>query len=89
MNAIETKKKVLSEAAEARRKDVFFHQINIDNYRLAIDEIQGVHTEDPILMAFSDQLKGLLASSLAEQAKEQIMLTVIERQLEAMACTQS
>ena len=89
MSQIEEKKAILSEAAKARRQDVLFHQINIDNYRLAIAEIHERHADDPSLMAFSDQLDGLLASSLAEQAKEQIMLTVIERQLEAMPCTQS
>lgn len=89
MNAIETKQSILKEAATARRRDVLFYQINIDNYRLAIAEIEQHHNDDPSLKAFANHLNEQLASSLAEQAKEQIMLTVIERQLEAMSCTQS
>lgn len=89
MNQVSEKLKILSEAAEARRRDVLFYQINIDNYRLAIAEIEAEHADDPSLKAFSAHLSELLTSSLAEQAKEQVMLTVIERQLEAMACTQN
>ena len=73
---------ILTAAADQRRRDVMHYQINIDNFRAAIAEIETNHGDDANLMAFRDHLDGLLASSLAEQAKERIMLTVIERQLQ-------
>lgn len=84
MNAIQIKQSILAEAAQARQRDVLLYQINIDNFLLAIEEIRVNHRDDPSLNAFSDQLKEQLAANQAEQAKEKIMLTVIERQLEAL-----
>ena len=84
MNPIEVKQSILAEAAQARQRDVLLYQINIDNFLLAIEEIRVNHRDDPSLNAFSDQLKEQLAANQAEQAKEKIMLTVIERQLEAL-----
>ena len=89
MNAIEIKQSILADAVQARMRDVLLYQINIDNFRLAIEEIRQNHSDDPSLNAFSNQLQEQLASNLAEQAKEKIMLTVIERQLEEIINSQS
>lgn len=72
---------ILKAAADHRRAEVMHHQINIDNYHLAIAEIEQNHAEDASLMEFGAKLQALLDESLREQAKEKIMLLVVERQL--------
>lgn len=72
------KKEILFSALEARKKEVIEYQINIDNFRLAIEKI-GDNVE---LAEFKTQLEGLLKSSKFEQSKAKIMLEVIQSQLE-------
>lgn len=78
-----SKQTILKEAAEHRAREVMHHQINIDNYRAALEEIHRNHADRPELTDFVAQLESLLSSSLVEQLKETIMLTVIQRQLES------
>lgn len=73
---------ILMSASEHRAREVMHHQINIDNYRLAIAEIELNYTNDADMIEFSKRLKELLASSIREQAKEKLMLKVIKSQLE-------
>lgn len=73
---------MLTQAAEHREREVMHYQINIDNYRLAIAEIEESHASEPHMQDFADKLRELLAASKIEQAKEQIMLKVIKAQLE-------
>jgi len=73
---------ILTEAAKHRAREVMHHQINIDNYRLAIAEIDANHADDETLVKFKARLEELLASSIAEQSKEKIILKVIKQQLE-------
>lgn len=79
------KQQILSDSAQMRRRDVEHYQINIDNYRAAIAEIDAVHSQDPDMQKFKEHLSELLRTSIIEQNKEKIMLTVIERQLPAPA----
>lgn len=79
-----TRKDILTQAAEGRKADVLMHQINIDNYTLAIAEIEANHTDCEGMTAFAANLRDLLASSLLEQRKEAVLLKVINDQLEAM-----
>jgi hypothetical protein len=72
------KKEILTAALDARIKEVTEYQVNIDNFRLAITKIGG----DDELQSFKENLQNLLASSLLEQRKAQIMLEVIRSQLE-------
>lgn len=69
---------ILRSAAAQRARDVMLHQVNIDNYTRAIAEIGA----DPDLADFARQLDELLASSRVEQAKERVLLKVINDQLE-------
>ena len=83
MNTLEIERKtMLTEAASHREREVMHHQINIDNYRLALTEISTNYADDADLVDFAKQLSELLASSIREQAKERIMLTVMRQQLE-------
>ncbi len=71
----------------ATRKDEIMHyQINIDNYRLAIEKIAKEHTGnsdlDLAMQDFSNQLQALLKESIIEQRKAQIIHDVIEKQIE-------
>ena len=76
-----TRIEILTQAAEHRRTEVLQHQINIDNYRLAIEEISKNHGDVAHLQEFSARLLDLLKSSICEQDKEKILLKVIEKQL--------
>ena len=82
INLEEERTKILTEAYEHRQREVLHHQINIDNYQLAIEEINERHPGDETMAEFSNRLRDLLASSIIEQAKEMIMRDVICKQLE-------
>jgi hypothetical protein len=73
---------MLTDAYEHRQREVMHHQINIDNYHLAIEEIETKHPEDETMLEFANRLRDLLASSIIEQAKEVIMRDVLAKQLE-------
>lgn len=79
MNKIE----ILTEALKHRESEVFHHQINIDNYRLALVEIADKHPDCPHMAEFGQRLQHLLDTSIIEQRKETIMCDVITKQLEA------
>lgn len=74
--------KIITNAYEHRKREVMHHQINIDNYQLAIIEISEKHADCKIMAEFADRLRELLNSSLVEQAKEVIMRDVMAKQLE-------
>ena len=74
-----TRHDILTQSVEARENDIMLYQINIDNYRAAIADVEANH---PDLSDFADQLRDLLQSSLREQKKEQIMLAAIRANLE-------
>ncbi len=72
-------REILTAALEGREKELIEYQVNIDNYRLAIEHIGS----DEELQPFREQLQNLLASSLLEQKKSQVILTVIKQQLDS------
>jgi cytochrome c551/c552 len=77
-----TRKEILTAALAHREAEVFQHQINIDNYTLAIAEIDANYADDAAIADFRVRLADLLASSIVEQRKEIIMRDVIARQVE-------
>lgn len=77
-----TREEMLSLSLKAREHEVMMYQLNIDNYRLALEEISNLSTnEQNELSSFTEQLKTLLASEITEQKKSKIMLKVIQRQV--------
>ena len=78
------KLEILSAAVEQRRQEVMHYQINIDNYRAAIAELDENYSDRADMAPFREQLCELLRTSLIEQTKEKIMLTVIERQVQEL-----
>ena len=75
---LDYKNEILTAALDARIKEVTEYQVNIDNFRLAIAKIG----DEPQLQDFKENLQNLLASSILEQRKAQIMLEVIQSQME-------
>lgn len=75
---------ILAEALKHRESEVLMHQINIDNYRLALAEIDANYAGDPHMADFAARLRELHDSSVIEQRKEIIMRDVIAKQLEAI-----
>jgi hypothetical protein len=67
-------------AHEGRSRAVMHYQVNIDNFRAALTLLEG--EMDPNLDAFARELEAALANEIAQQAREKVMLTVVERQLE-------
>lgn len=73
---------ILTQALSARDDEIMGYQINIDNYRLAIEHIDAMSGEDQIeLKAFRQQLADLLKSELLEQKKAKVIRAVIAAQL--------
>jgi hypothetical protein len=83
LNLEEERLKILTDAYDHRKREVMHHQINIDNYQLALQEIAEKHSDSEVMAEFANRLRELLASSIIEQAKEIILRDVIGKQLEA------
>jgi hypothetical protein len=78
----QTREEIISGALEAREQEVMHYQINIDNYALALQEINALPVDEQVeLSEFSDKLKTLLASEKIEQKKAKIMLSVMQKQV--------
>jgi hypothetical protein len=78
----QTREEILKSSLDARIQEVMHYQINIDNYRIALDEISKMSDDDrAMLSGFSDQLRTLMSSEKLEQKKAQIMLTVLQKQV--------
>jgi L-rhamnose mutarotase len=78
----QTREEIISGALDARIQEVMHYQINIDNYALALQEINSLPVDEQVeLSEFSDKLKTLLASEKIEQKKAKIMLSVMKKQV--------
>jgi hypothetical protein len=76
------KNDTLHDALIAREQEIEYYQINITNYKLAIEEIGKLPpSEQEELSEFSSQLKELLRTEIMEQKKSKIMLSVIRQQV--------
>jgi len=80
-----TKHVILTAALEARDSEILGYQINIDNYRLAIEHIGGMTPEDQRdLIPFRDDLLSRLQAERLEQRKARVIRDVIAAQLAEM-----
>jgi hypothetical protein len=80
----QTREEILASALEARGQEIMHYQINIDNYTLALDEINQLSVDERAeLSAFAEQLRTLLTSEKLEQKKAQIMYSVVKKQVDA------
>jgi hypothetical protein len=77
-----TREEILLTSLAARQQEVMHYQINIDNYTIALEEIDKLPADEGVEMYdFANQLKKLLATETLEQKKAKIMLSVIQRQV--------
>jgi hypothetical protein len=77
-----TREEIIAINLESREQEVMHYQINIDNYTLALANINAMSADERSeLSGFVDQLTGLLASERVEQRKAKVMLTVLKQQL--------
>lgn len=83
-NLTNEKIKILQAERISRIKNVLMYQINLDNYTLAIDEIEKNYISNDKLQDFYKHLHSLVESTTIEQTKEKIVLKVIEDQLKEL-----
>ena len=77
-----TREEILATSLHAREQEIMHYQINIDNYTIALEEIDKLSPgERAEMMPFANQLAELLASEKLEQKKAKLMLTVVKRQI--------
>jgi hypothetical protein len=78
-----SREEILKTSLETRENEVMHYQINIDNYTLALQEIETLSADERAeLSGFTEQLRTLLTSEKLEQKKAKIMLAVIKKQME-------
>jgi hypothetical protein len=78
----QTREEILKSSLDARVQEVMHYQINVDNYRIALEEISKMPDDErAVLSGFSDRLRTLMASETLEQKKAQVMLTVLQKQV--------
>lgn len=70
------RKELLLTNLEARRKEVMDYQINIENFQLALKEIEN----DSSMHEFRQRLEQLLMEHIREHKKSSVMLKVLEAQ---------
>jgi hypothetical protein len=71
------RQELLNSALEGRIREVTEYQVNIDNYRRAIERIGN----DEAMQEFKAVLENLLQSSIVECRKAQLMLDVVAEQV--------
>jgi hypothetical protein len=76
-----TKLELLTQNAEMRRASIEAYQMNIDNYTLAVADINENFSDDSEMQAFKTRLEELLVTERREQGKERIMLRALEAQI--------
>jgi len=72
---------ILKTCLEARNNEVAEYQLNIDNFKRAIEKIDTQYAENQDMLDFKEQLIKLLADNQREQLKSIIMRDVIADQL--------
>ena len=72
---------LLPQLLEARNNEVAEYQLNIDNFKRAIEKIDTQYAENQDMLDFKEQLIKLLADNQREQLKSIIMRDVIADQL--------
>jgi len=74
---------ILLTSKDERVMEVLYYQINIDNFRLAIEHIDAMPSADQFTLAgFRADLSTRLETEKLEQMKAQVMLDVIKRQID-------
>lgn len=75
------RKEILTTSLEARKREVLEYAINIENFQLALKEIEN----DASMAEFKQRLEQLLGEHIREHKKASVMLTVLEAQCKVFA----
>lgn len=79
-----TRTEILSSALEGRDAELLGYQINIDNYTLAIAEIEQNYPNNEDLAAFKAELEQRLAEEQRQQLRCKVIRDVIAAQLQEL-----
>lgn len=82
-----TRTEILSPALEGRDQELLGYQINIDNYTLAIAEIEQNYPDNEDLAVFKAELQERLAEEKRQQLRCKIIRDVIAAQLAELEAT--
>ena len=72
----EYRKELLTTSLEARKREVLEYAVNIENFQLALKEVEN----DPNMAEFKQRLEQLLGEHIREHKKASVMLAVLEAQ---------
>lgn len=75
------KKTILTQALSHKDQELLNYKINIDNFRLAIQQVSDKYPNDERMRTFSSELEERLESEEFEFKKTQIIRDVISMQL--------
>lgn len=75
------KKEILQQNYEHRLQEIENYQINIDNYTMALEEIELNHKNELGMEQFKEQITSLLISEKIEQRKALVMRNVLLKQI--------
>ena len=73
--------KELEEAIKHRTDNVKNYQTDLDNFNLAIEELDNNFAEEIGANKFKIELEGRISDIMFQQLKEQVLLNVLERRL--------
>lgn len=76
-----TRIEILSSALISRDSELLGYQINIDNYMLAITEIEQKYPDNEDLAVFKAELQERLAEEQRQQLRSKVIRDVIASQL--------
>jgi hypothetical protein len=76
-----TRTEILTQALEGRDAELLGYQINIDNYTLAIAEIEQNYPDNEDLTSFKAELQERLAEEQRQQLRCRVIRDVIAAQL--------
>lgn len=76
-----TREQILKDALVARDQELLGYQINIDNYRLAIEKIKSDHPGNEDLRLFSEDIQRRLEEESRQQLRCKIIRDVIAAQV--------
>lgn len=75
------KLKALKEQIPVRDEEIFGYQLNIDNFKLAIEKIEKNYADNPDMIQFKTKLEDLLKENQTEQLKAIIIRDVLIEQV--------
>lgn len=80
-----TRTEILRQALDHRDQELLGYQINIDNYRLAIENIKAEYHGNEDLQVFREELQQRLDEERRQQLRSRVIRDVIAQQLSGLS----